>query len=69
MPYLHQRLNVLADQTDQTVVASVFFIYYKFAKLKAQVKAYLTTKSEATRYSCTVTMNAVLGTKIGRAHV
>lgn len=60
MPYLHQRLNVLADQT---VVASVFFfIYYKFAKLKAQVKAYLTTKSEATRYSCTVTMNAVLGT-------
>ena len=59
MPYLHQRLNVLADQT---VVASVSFIYYKFAKLKAQVKAYLTTKSEATSYSCTVTINAVLGT-------
>ena len=59
MPYLHQRLNVLADQT---VVASVFFIYYKFAKLKAQVQAYLTTKSEATSYSCTVTINAVLGT-------
>lgn len=59
MPYLHQRLNVLADQT---VAASVFFTYYKFAKLKVQVKAYLTNKNEATRYSWTVTINAVLGT-------
>jgi len=59
MPYLHQSLNLLADQT---VATSVFFIYYKFAKLKALVKASLTKKNEATRYSRTVTISAVLGT-------